>query len=354
MKFHSHHLNKGNKFQYWTQNEYESDIGVYMVGIYGIGGLGKTTLAKALYNKIASQFEGCCFLSNVRQASNQFNGLVQLQQNLLYEILEDDLKFVNLDKGITIIRNRLRSKKVLIVLDDVDKLEQLEALVGGRDWFGQGSKIIVTTRNSHLLSSHGFDEMHNIQGLNQDRAIELFSWHAFKESHPSSNYLDLAERATSYCKGHPLALVVLGSFLCNRGQTEWRSILDKFENSLNNDIKDILQLSFDGLEGGVKDIFLDISCLFVGEKYNNCAKKMLSACHLNVDFGIMILMDLSLVTIEKDRVQMHGLIQQMGHSIVHNESFESGKRSRLWSERDIWNVFVNNSVSNSFLKYRIF
>nr|ADI99934.1 TIR-NBS-LRR-AAA+ATPase class resistance protein [Cucumis sativus] len=288
MKLRSHNLfEKSNKFHYRKQHEYESDTGVYMVGLYGIGGIGKTTLAKALYNKIASQFEACCFLSNVREASKQFNGLAQLQETLLYEILTVDLKVINLDRGINIIRNRLCLKKVLIVLDDVDKLEQLEALVGGRDWFGQGSRIIVTTRNKHLLSSHGFDEMENILGLDEDEAIELFSWHAFKKNHPSSNYLDLSKRATSYCKGHSLALVVLGSFLCTRDQVEWCSILDEFENSLNKDIKDILQLSFDGLE------------------------------------------------------------DKMGHKIVCGESLELGKRSRLWLVQDVWEVLVNNSGTDA-------
>ncbi|XP_022946875.1 disease resistance protein RPP4-like [Cucurbita moschata] len=79
-------------------------------------------------------------------------------ENLLHEILKEDLKFGNLDKGINIIRHRLRSKKVLIAVDDVDKLEPLEALVSGRDWFGPGSVIIVTTRNHHLLSIHEFDK----------------------------------------------------------------------------------------------------------------------------------------------------------------------------------------------------
>uniref|UniRef100_A0A0A0LFS4 TIR domain-containing protein n=1 Tax=Cucumis sativus TaxID=3659 RepID=A0A0A0LFS4_CUCSA len=320
--------------------------GVNLVGLYGIGGIGKTTLAKALYNKIATQFEGCCFLQDVRREASK-HGLVQLQETLLNEILKEDLKvIVSRDRGINIIRSRLCSKKVLIVLDDVNDLEQLEALVGGRDWFGQGSKIIVTTRNEHLLSSHGFDEKHKIQELNQDHALELFSWHAFKKSHPSSNYLDFSKRATSYCKGLSLALVVLGSFLCGRAKEEWNGMLDEFENSLRKDIKDVLQLSFDGLEDKIKDIFLDISCLFVGEEYK-CAKKMLSACHLNIDFGIMILMDLSLITVEMDRVQMHELIQQMGRSIVHNESSEPGKRSRLWLEHDIWEVFVNNSGTDA-------
>ncbi|XP_038877735.1 disease resistance protein RPS6-like, partial [Benincasa hispida] len=333
MKLHSHRI------------QHVSD-GVYMMGIYGIGGIGKTTLAKALYNKIAHQFEGFCFLSNVREASKQFNGLVQQQEKLLYEILKDDLKVGNLDEGINIIRSRLRSKKVLVVLDDVDKLEQLEALVGGRDWFGPGSKIIVTTRNSHLLSSHEFDETYGIQGLSRDYALELFSWHAFKKSHPSSNYLDLSERATSYCKGHPLALVVLGSFLCSRDQTKWKTILDEFENSLSKDIKDILQISFDGLEEKVKEIFLDISCLLVGEKVNY-VKHILNTCHFNLDFGIVVLMDLSLITFENDEVQMHDLIRQMGRKIVNGESSEPGERSRLWLVHDVLKVFIDNSGTSA-------
>jgi len=92
-------------YDYWTQDE--SSIGVYMVGIYGIGGIGKTTLAKALYNKIANQFEACFFLSNVKGASKQFNGLVQLQKILLHEILKEDLEVGNLENGISIIRNKL-------------------------------------------------------------------------------------------------------------------------------------------------------------------------------------------------------------------------------------------------------
>ncbi|XP_031736894.1 TMV resistance protein N [Cucumis sativus] len=316
--------------------------GVYMMGIYGIGGIGKTTLAKALYNKIANQFEGFCFLSNVRETSKQFNGLVQLQEKLLYEILKFDLKIGNLDEGINIIRSRLRSKKVLIVLDDVDKLKQLEALVGERDWFGHGSKIIVTTRNSHLLSSHEFDEKYGVRELSHGHSLELFSWHAFKKSHPSSNYLDLSKRATNYCKGHPLALVVLGSFLCTRDQIKWRTILDEFENSLSEDIEHIIQISFDGLEEKIKEIFLDISCLFVGEKVNY-VKSVLNTCHFSLDFGIIVLMDLSLITVENEEVQMHDLIRQMGQKIVNGESFEPGKRSRLWLVHDVLKVFADNS-----------
>ncbi|XP_022946271.1 TMV resistance protein N-like [Cucurbita moschata] len=336
LRLHSH---------YWTEDE--PSISVYMVGIYGIGGIGKTTFAKALYNKIANQFEACCFISKVRETSKQFNGLVQLQENLLHEILKENLKVGNLDRGINIIKHRLCSQKVLIALDDVDKLEQLGALVGGRDWFGPGSIIIVTTRNNHLLSIHEFDQKYGIQGMNHDDALELFSWHAFKKSHPPSAYVDLSKRATSYCKGHPLALVVLGSFLCTRDdEAEWRSILDEFENSLSKDISDILRISFDGLEEKVKEIFLDISCFLVGEKVEY-VKNILNACHFNADFGIIVLIDLSLVTVEYNKVQMHDLVRHMTHKIVNGESFEPGKRSRLWLVQDVLKVFADNSGTDA-------
>ncbi|KAE8653008.1 hypothetical protein Csa_004568 [Cucumis sativus] len=181
--------------------------------MYGIGGIGKTTLAKDLYNKIATQFERCCFLQDVRREASKQYGLVQLHETLLCEILKEDLKVVNCDKGINIIRSRLCLKKVLIVFDDVDHHRQLEALVGELDWFGRGSKIIMLTRNGHLLSSHGFDEKHKIHELDQDHALVLFSWHALKKNHPSSSYIGLSESATNYCKGLSVALVVLGSFL---------------------------------------------------------------------------------------------------------------------------------------------
>ena len=67
--------------------------GVRMVGIYGLGGIGKTTIAKAVHNKIADRFEGCSFLMNVRENSRLPNGIIQLQEKLLFEILgEKDLK----------------------------------------------------------------------------------------------------------------------------------------------------------------------------------------------------------------------------------------------------------------------
>lgn len=96
-----------------------------MVSLWGQGGIGKTTLAKVLYNSMFRQFYGSCFLENVWEASKDSKDLVPLQNKLLYEILplQKTLLVTNANRGINIIQHRLRHKKSLLVLDDVDDLD---------------------------------------------------------------------------------------------------------------------------------------------------------------------------------------------------------------------------------------
>ncbi|RVW29914.1 TMV resistance protein N [Vitis vinifera] len=108
---------------------------VRMVGIWGMAGIGKTTIAEAVYQKIRTQFEGL------------------------------------LSGGINVIEKTLHSMRVLIVLDDVDCPQQLEVLAGNHNWFGPGSRIIITTREKHLLDEKV--EIYIVKELNKDEAQSI-------------------------------------------------------------------------------------------------------------------------------------------------------------------------------------
>ncbi|RVW71073.1 TMV resistance protein N [Vitis vinifera] len=198
---------------------------VRMVGIYGIGGIGKTTMSKAIYNEILTKFEGISFLENVREKSKDDSSLVQSQQQLNNSILKRKNPTIsNGHEGIHVIRKRLQTKRLLVVLDDVDKLKQLENLAGKHDWFGPRSRIIITSRDQHLLNVHGVDALHEVKELNQKEATQLFSQHAFQKDLREEHYVELSKRVVDYTKG---CMIYYNKWV---GKLFAKSILESLEN----------------------------------------------------------------------------------------------------------------------------
>ena len=155
---------------------------VRMVVIHGLPGIGKTTIAKAVYNRIANNFDGSSFLENVRETSKTEDGIIKLQGQLLKEILGgENLKIHSTFKGINLIKSRLRCKKFLLILDDVDTLEKIEKLLGDYNWFTSGSRVIITTTaDSQLLAPLGkVYTTYEVKKLDKHEALQLFEKHAF-------------------------------------------------------------------------------------------------------------------------------------------------------------------------------
>ncbi|MFS7965600.1 putative P-loop containing nucleoside triphosphate hydrolase [Helianthus anomalus] len=136
---------------------------VRMIGIKGIGGGGKTTLATAVFEHISIWFEGASFVENVREASkSSLFGLKELQKQLLSDVLNvQGINVKNLFDGKNQLRRAMSTRKVLVVLDDVDCIDQLEALVGERTWFKQGSRIIITTRDEQVFAKQQVNYIHD-------------------------------------------------------------------------------------------------------------------------------------------------------------------------------------------------
>ncbi|KAL6327534.1 hypothetical protein AAG906_021625 [Vitis piasezkii] len=302
---------------------------VRMVGIYGFGGIGKTTMAKVLYNRIGAQFMIASFIANVREDSKS-RGLLYLQKQLLHDILPRRKNFIrNVDEGIHMIKDRLCFKKVLLVLDDVDDLNQLEALAGDHNWFGPGSRIIVTTRDKHLLEVHEMDALYEAKKLDHKEAVELFCWNAFKQNHPKEDYETLSNSVVHYVNGLPLGLKVLGCFLYGKTVCQWESELQKLQREPNQEIQRVLKRSYDVLDYTQQQIFLDVACFFNGED-KDFVTRILDACNFYAESGIGVLGDKCFITILDNKIWMHDLLQQMGRDIVRQECpKDPGKWSRL-------------------------
>jgi len=304
-----------------------------------------------VYNLIADDFDCLCFLQNVREESNK-HGLKHLQTILLSKTLgEKHINLASEHEGISMIQQRLQRKKVLLILDDVDKCKQLQALAGSPDWFGPGSRVIITTRDTQPLASHQVKRTYHVKTLNKDDALQFLTWKAFKTEQVHPSYVEVLNDVVTYASGLPLALEVIGSNLFAKSVEQWKSAINQYKRILNNEILKILKVSYDALEEEEKSVFLDIVCCFKGYKLTEVEimlRALYDDCMKN---HIGVLVDKSLVKIGwSSTIEMHDLIEDMGRRIDQKESSkEPRKRRRLWLPKDIIQVLKNNKVSETLM-----
>ncbi|XP_027907247.1 TMV resistance protein N-like isoform X2 [Vigna unguiculata] len=332
--------------------EQKQSNNVLLLGVWGMGGIGKTTIAKAIYNKIGRNFQGRSFLADIREVWGQEAGPICLQERLLFDIhQENNTKIHNIESGKIILRERLHRKRILLILDDVNKLQQLNALCGNHEWFGSGSRIIITTRDIHLLRGKRVDQVFAMTGMDVDESIELFSWHAFKQASPKEDFIELSRNVVAYAGGLPLALEVLGSYLFDMEVKEWKIVLEKLRKIPNDEVQEKLKISYDGLSDDTeKGIFLDIACFFIGKDRNDVIH-ILNGCGLFAENGIRVLVERSLVTVDdKNRIGMHDLLRDMGREIIRSKSpMELEERSRLWFHEDVLDV-LSKETGTKFIE----
>ncbi|XP_049381047.1 putative disease resistance RPP13-like protein 1 [Solanum stenotomum] len=230
-----------------------------IVPIVGMGGVGKTTLAKAVYHdeRVKNHF-GLKAWFCVSEPYDAF----RITKGLLQEIGSFDSKDVhnNLNQLQIKLKESLKGKRFLIVLDDVwnDNYNEWDDL---RNIFVQGdigSKIILTTRKESVALMMGKEQI-SMDNLSAEASWSLFKRHAFENMDPMGHpeLEEVGKQIAAKCKGLPLALKTLAGMLRSKSEVEeWKRILrSEIWKLPHNDILPALMLSYNDLPAHLKRCF---------------------------------------------------------------------------------------------------
>ncbi|KAI6705095.1 hypothetical protein NL676_008057 [Syzygium grande] len=297
-----------------------------VVVIQGEDGIGKTTLAKLIYNQVSCDFDGCSFLADVKETTQVLGGLQLLHTKLISDVLKrelEDVAFVN--RGIEFFKDLFCNKRVLIILDDVENAFYVQKLIGDCfDCFASGSRMLVTTGNSFVLEERPQIRTYHVSWLDKDQALQLFLQHPSKPP-PSFLFRSYGISTGLHAKARlPLFIDVVCAVYNYTTLKECQNLL-QWPTFQWRDLQIILE---GGLNYEQKQKFLDIACFTTGIDSR-------IALYLWHDFSLLppseILTPLA-KTGENNQIWMHSTLRQLGREIVRWESLtDPGRRSRLYN-----------------------
>jgi len=315
-----------------------------IVGLVGMGGIGKTILCKKFYHLFHNEYDKSSFLKDVNSKGNINDAIKQLLHDLCHKRLckDENVNKEDLDK----IKQCMILEKVLVVVDNVDKAESLTSLPILIDKAAKNptfkSKILVNCRNWQTLKSHvNEDGKVVMKPLEEELAKELFMFHAFHNANhvPTKDFNDTCMKIIKACGGLPLSLKVLGSFLCNNKELEiWEGALSTLKSGQsltggndNEELWSVLKISYDHLDEQHKNMFLDIACFFGGLKISTIFRAW-SGSYPHPKFGLQNLQDRSLIEwTEGGILYIHDQLRDMGQKIA----MESSIMNRfVWKSND--------------------
>ncbi|KAG0564042.1 hypothetical protein KC19_8G078500 [Ceratodon purpureus] len=312
-----------------------------VMGIHGMGGIGKTTLAREVYNYEQASFGSRCFLKDVKDFKG-VGGMEILQMKMVTDLLHVHVKKKNWDFAHWF--KKIQGHKVLLVIDDVSERQLFDDLIPDLNMLTPGSRILIASRERDILRSITMDIqeglLYQVPELNPLDSLDLFLWCAFRRNSidvVNASFHKWVEEVTSACCGLPLALEIMGGFLADKknlpdDEKYWREATSALKK--NGAIITSLQITYDGLKNDEdKHMFLDIACFMLGhpkkvamevwESSGDCG----SAC-----WSLSRLIDKCLVKVDVDgNLSMHDLLRNMGRNIVmQRASYKVELQSHIW------------------------
>ncbi|XP_056164600.1 disease resistance protein RPV1-like [Syzygium oleosum] len=292
---------------------------------------------KTVVKKVFSELKkGCLALSDCLVEVNNHN-------QLIFDILKRKWKDIsNTDEGIEMIEERLCGKRLLLLLDDVDEKNRLNALMG-HNWFGEGSKVIVTSRNKQVLNVSEVDWTYELKCMDFDKSLQLFSKHAFRRDRPLEDHLTRSRKAVGIAGGLPLALEIIGSLLSCNSTEKWDAILTKLEKVPHEEVSSKLKISYEALDDQQQQIFLDIACFFIGYD-KEIAIHMWDETKIFPEEALEVLQHMSLIKIkENNTLWMHDLTRDLGREIIRQHSnMVTEKQTGVWDADEALDLLMTN------------
>ncbi|GBG68196.1 hypothetical protein CBR_g2748 [Chara braunii] len=232
-----------------------------------IGGVGKTTLARAVFNDVdvRRHFTGGLLWVDV----HRINEVFAIQRKLWKKIAGAKTK---LEGDISrILKRELAEKRILIVFDDVWGPETIEWVYGV---MSANSKLLITTRDESIVNREG-TTVYKLPTLNNDHSFRLLCQYAFGSVEPPPRFESLLEGVCKECAGLPIALKAVGSSLKGKGVEGWKYALRRLQGArtlgeqFSSEIISCVRFSFDGLAADdprLQDLFLDFAAFMKNEK----------------------------------------------------------------------------------------
>ncbi|KAG0563344.1 hypothetical protein KC19_8G023000 [Ceratodon purpureus] len=335
---------------------------VNVLGVVGMGGIGKTTLAMEIYDHFVShrQFERHCFLRDVRSRSS--SEPYQLQRDLMQALGLGGFDVTNTGEYRRIFEGSIPDR-VLLVVDDIDDKGQFEALIPDIRKLGSGSRIVITSRYRDVVTQAmaGAErwEVYEVPVLNEFESRCLFNRHAFLSETPSEGFADLAAKVADACGGHALSLETVGASLFDKKGCEdmemWSEAVKALEE--NEDVFGKLRSTYERLPtDGDRAMFLDIACMLIGMKkevaltiWKSCSGCSGAQCSTSRTPGLALrrLMDRSLVRVDNlGMLRMHDVLRDMGRDMVKRDAARKERRKpEEWTH--LWDAGVAAKVLNS-------
>ncbi|GMJ14247.1 RESISTANT TO P. SYRINGAE 5 [Hibiscus trionum] len=254
----------------------DEDVGI--VGLYGVGGVGKTTLLTQINNKFSTTHND--FNVVIWALVSKDYNVEKIQDRIGEKIGFSDESWKNksVDQKAEDIYGVLRNKKFVLLLDDLWERVDLKEVGIPKPSQENGSKLIFTTRYLEVCGEMEARKKIKVECLKPEEAWKLFRDKVGDEtlnSHP--NIPELAEKVAEECGGLPLALITIGrAMACKTTPGEWEYAIEKLKQSalpkMKNKVYPLLKFSYDNLDPTMKCCLL--YCCLYPEDYNIPTKRL--------------------------------------------------------------------------------